>query len=264
MGILLKPFILDVIILFYVMIMLILGYKKGFIVRLYDFVSTFLAALIAYEISYPVSQVWIIYQLDPPLEVLSQNVNQFFIFVIIFVIFKVACKILGIFLKPLLKKILSFLKLTEFLDHLLGVILSFLESVVIIYLTLAMIISPLFSGGKEIIQNSIIAHTISLSMPEYTREIMNFELIKDFHNIDLNQKDTTCVTLVSEILYKLDTEGMMDEQSLKTFIESYYSKMDDVSVDQKTYDLIIEMCHKHQLDDQKVCEGIRVSDENEE
>ena len=109
MGILLKPFILDVIILFYVMIMLILGYKKGFIVRLYDFVSTILAALIAYEISYPVSQVWIIYQLDPPLEVLSQNVNQFFIFVIIFVIFKVACKILGIFLKPLLKKILSFL-----------------------------------------------------------------------------------------------------------------------------------------------------------
>ena len=93
---------------------------------------------------------------------------------------------------------------------------------------------------------------------------MNFELIKDFHNIDLNQKDTTCVTLVSEILYKLDTEGMVDEQSLKTFIESYYSKMDDVSVNQKTYDLIIEMCHKHQLDDQKVCEGIRVSDENEE
>ena len=39
MGILLKPFILDVIILFYVMIMLILGYKKGFIVRLYDFLS---------------------------------------------------------------------------------------------------------------------------------------------------------------------------------------------------------------------------------
>ena len=47
------------------------------------------------------------------------------------------------------------------------------------------------------------------------------------------------------ILYKLDTEGMVDEQSLKTFIESYYSKMDDVSVNQKTYDLIIEMCHKH-------------------
>lgn len=263
MGILLKPFILDVIILFYVMIMLILGYKKGFIVRLYDFLSTVLAALIAYEISYPVSQTWVIYQLEPPLEILAQNVNQFFMFVIIFVLFKLACKILGIFIKPFIQKVFSLLKITKLLDHLLGIVLSFLESLVMIYIILALIISPLFSGGKEMVQNSIIAQTISQSLPQYASEIMNFEIIKDFHNIDLSQKDTACVTLVTEILYKLDNDDMIDEQSLKTFIESYYENIDDVLLDQKTYDLLIEMCHHHQIDDKKVSEGIIVS-ENEE
>lgn len=263
MGILLKPFILDVIILFYVMIMLILGYKKGFIVRLYDFLSTLLAALIAYEISYPISQICVIYQLEPPLEVLAQNVNQFFMFVIIFVLLKAACKILGIFIKPSIQKVLSLLKITKLLDHLLGIVLSFLESIVMIYIILALIISPLFSGGKELIQNSIIAQTISQSLPQYASEIMNFEMIKDFHDIDLSKKDTAYVTLVTEMLYKLDKDGMIDEQSLKTFIESYYDHIDHVSLNQKTYDLLMEMCRHHQIDEQKVSEGIIVS-ENEE
>ncbi|MGN1182362.1 MAG: CvpA family protein [Faecalibacillus sp.] len=257
MGILLKPFVLDMIIIFYVMIMIFLGYKKGFLVRLYDFLSTLLSLLIAYEISFPISKIWIIYQLQPPFQDISENINQFFVAVIIFIIFKLACLILGVFLKPMLKKVVSFLKLTELFDHLLGIVLSFAESLIFIYLTLVLIVSPLFHHGQDIIDNSVIAGIITQSIEQYAEEITKFDMIQDFTNIDLEKKDSACVMAITNILYTLDTNDFVDDDTLKTFIESYYQDVQDISVDQETYDLLTKMCQKHQIDIH-IIQGIEV------
>lgn len=264
MGILGKPFLLDIIIIFFVMIMMILGYKKGFVVRLYDFATTLLALLIAYTVADSLSQVWVIYSLAQPLTTIGEKVNQFFIFIIIFFIFKLACKILGIFIKPVIKKLFSIFKITQFLDSLLGLILSVLESLVFIYLAMVIIISPVFSGGKEMIQQSILGNTITKTVPLYAMEMMKFDIIQDFSNLDLNTKDTTCVTLVTEVLFQLDENEFIDDDSLALFMVNYYHDIEQVSINQETYEMIEQMCQKHQLDSEDILKGIIVSDENEE
>lgn len=264
MEILMKPFILDTIIIFFVMIMMILGYKKGFVIRLYDFVTTLLAMFISNGIAKPVSQVWIIYKIDPPLQEIGETVNHFFVFIMIFIVFKLACKILGIFIKPVIKKIFSLLKITDFLDRLLGLILSVLESILLIYIALVIIISPVFSGGKEMIQQSILGNFITNAVPLYTEEIMKFDMIQDFMHLDLDTKDTTCVTIVTEVLYHLDENEMIDDESLKTFMISYYQDIDNVSLKQETYDMIKEMCHKNNIESEDILKGIIVCEEDEE
>lgn len=264
MEILMKPFILDTIILFFVMIMIILGYKKGFVVRLYDFVSTLFVIFIAYTVSQPLSQGWIIYSIEPPLQEIGKTVNRFFVFVIIFIIFKLAFKILGIFIKPMIKKVFSILKITQFFDHFLGIILSFLESLLFVYLALAIIISPVLSGGKEMIQHSILANSITRIVPLYTEEMMKVDLIQEFTQLDLDTKDTTCVTIVTDVLFQLDKSKWIDEKTLETFMINYYQDLNQVSLKQETYDKISELCQKNNIESQEILKGIIVSDEDEE
>lgn len=264
MEILGKPFLLDVIIVFIVMIMMILGYKKGFVVRLYDFVTTVLACLAAYIASYPVSQSWIVYSLQPPLEEVGDKVNQLVVFVVLFIGMKLLCRILGIFIKPFLKNLFSAFKMTRFADHSLGAMLSLLESLILIYIVLVVIISPLFSGGQEMIEQSVIAKSVTDHVPVYTEKMMALDLVEEYRYLDLDQKDTTCVTIVSDVLFQLDDLGLIDEETLKTFMINYYGDIDGVTVDQGTYERLLAFCQKHDINEQKIIKGLIVSEENEE
>lgn len=264
MEILVKPFLLDVIIVFFIMIMMILGYKKGFIVRLYDFVTTVLTCLAAYIASYPVSRSWTIYSLQPPLEEVGDKVNQLVVFVILFVVLKLICRILGIFVKPMLKNMFSAFKITRFADHSLGAALSLLESMILIYIVLVVIVSPLFSGGQEIIEQSVIGKSVTDHVPVYTEKMMALDMIEEYRYLDLDRKDTACVTIVSDVLFQLDDLGLIDEDTLKTFMINYYSDIDQVSVDQGTYERLLAFCQKHEIDDQKITKGLIVSEKNEE
>lgn len=264
MDILVKPFILDIIIVCFVMIMMFLGYKKGFVVRLYDFGTTLLSLLIAYVVYVPLGKTWIIYSLQPPLQDIGQTVNQFFVFIVVFAVFKLACKILGIFIKPVIKKMFSILKTTKLLDSLLGLFFSMLESLLLIYIALVIVVSPLLNGGQDIISQSIIGHMITETVPFYSQELLKMELIHDLTDIDLDTKDTSCVTLVTEILYQLDENEWIDDETLTAFMFHYYQDIDNVSLNQKTYDMIKDMCQKNNLDSQDILKGIEVNDEDEE
>lgn len=261
---LMKPFVLDIIIIFFVMIMIILGYKKGFVIRLYDFVTTLLVWLIARIIAIPLSKVWIIYSIDSPLQKIGETVNQFFIFVIVFVVLKLLCKVLGFFIKPLIRKIFSILKITGFLDNLLGVILSLLESIILVYLALVIIVSPLFNGGNELIEKSVLGDIITKVVPVYTSEMMKFDIIQDLIDVDLDTKDTTCVTIVTKALFQLDENRLIDNETMRSFIINYYKDIDNVSLNQETYDMIEKLCQRNNIENKKILEGIIVSDENEE
>ena len=264
MEILVKPFLLDVIIVFIVMIMMILGYKKGFVVRLYDFVTTALTCLVAYIASYPVSRSWIIYSLEPPLEEVGDKVNQLVVFVILSVVLKLICRILGIFVKPMLKNMFSAFKITRFADQSLGAALSLLESMILIYIVLVVIISPLFSGGQEMIEQSVIAKSVTNHVPVYTEKMMTLDLVEEYRYLDLDKKDTTCVTIVSDVLFQLDDLGLIDEESLETFMVNYYKDIDEVTVDQGTYERLLAFCQKHGINEQKIIKGLIVSEGNEE
>lgn len=264
MEILMKPFLLDMIIVFFVILMMILGYKKGFVVRLYDFAVTIGAGVIAYIMAQPISRTWIIYQLPSPLEEVGQKVNQLIIFVILFIVLKLIGKILGIVVKPVFKKILSILKLTEFADKILGMGLSFVESLIFIYIILIIIVSPLVAGGNQMIDDSLLAKAIINHVPVYTNKIMETDLISDFSTLNLDEKDTSCVTIVSDVLFQLDDAGLIDEETLNTFMVNYYSDINGVSIDYQTYMKLEQFCQKHSLNSQDILKGLIVSEGYEE
>ena len=264
MEILMKPFLLDIIIVFFVIFMMILGYKKGFVVRLYDLAVTIGAGLIASIMAQVLSYTWIIYQLPAPLEEAGQTVNQLIIFVILFIVLKLTGKVLGIVIKPVLKKILSILKLTEFADKILGMGLSFLESLIFIYIIVIIVVSPLVAGGNQMISDSMLAQAIVSRVPFYTDQVMEMNLISDFSALDLSAKDTSGVTIVSDVLFQLDRAGLIDEATLNTFMVNYYSDISGVTVDHQTYQQLEQFCQKHSLNSQDILKGLIVGEGYEE
>ena len=76
MALLNNPYIIDIIIGLFLIIYTFIGYLKGFIIRLYDFFSLFIAYFLTINFSFPLSKLIILYQLEGLLEPIGIKVNQ--------------------------------------------------------------------------------------------------------------------------------------------------------------------------------------------
>ena len=179
MALLNNPYIIDIIIGLFLIIYTFIGYLKGFIIRLYDFFSLFIAYFLTINFSFPLSKLITLYQLEGLLEPIGIKVNQLLVAVILFIVGYFILKGIGVLLKPFLKKIVSLLKMTKLLDHLLGLILSIIEGIIIVYFVLSMIFIPFINQGKETIEQTYIGSFIIDTMPHYFSSIADFK--------DLNQ-----------------------------------------------------------------------------
>ena len=160
MALLNNPYIIDIIIGLFLIIYTFIGYLKGFIIRLYDFFSLFIAYFLTINFSFPLSKLITLYQLEGLLEPIGIKVNQLLVAVILFIVGYFILKGIGVLLKPFLKKIVSLLKMTKLLDHLLGLILSIIEGIIIVYFVLSMIFIPFINQGKETIEQTYIGSFI--------------------------------------------------------------------------------------------------------
>ena len=165
MALLNNPYIIDIIIGLFLIIYTFIGYLKGFIIRLYDFFSLFIAYFLTINFSFPLSKLIILYQLEGLLEPIGIKVNQLLVAVILFIVIYFLLKGIGVLLKPFLKKIVSFLKMTKLLDRLLGLILSIIEGIIIVYFVISMIFIPFINQGKETIEQTYIGSFIIDTMP---------------------------------------------------------------------------------------------------
>ena len=68
MALLNNPYIIDIIIGLFLIIYTFIGYLKGFIIRLYDFFSLFIAYFLTINFSFPLSKLITLYQLEGLLE----------------------------------------------------------------------------------------------------------------------------------------------------------------------------------------------------
>ena len=84
MALLNNPYIIDIIIGLFLIIYTFIGYLKGFIIRLYDFFSLFIAYFLTINFSFPLSKLIILYQLEGLLEPIGIKVNQLLVAVILF------------------------------------------------------------------------------------------------------------------------------------------------------------------------------------
>ena len=102
MALLNNPYIIDIIIGLFLIIYTFIGYLKGFIIRLYDFFSLFIAYFLTINFSFPLSKLITLYQLEGLLEPIGIKVNQLLVAVILFIVIYFLLKGIGVLLKPFL------------------------------------------------------------------------------------------------------------------------------------------------------------------
>ena len=221
MALLNNPYIIDIIIGLFLIIYTFIGYLKGFIIRLYDFFSLFIAYFLTINFSFPLSKLITLYQLEGLLEPIGIKVNQLLVAVILFIVGYFILKGIGVLLKPFLKKIVSLLKMTKLLDHLLGLILSIIEGIIIVYF---------------------------VTMPHYFSSIADFKDLNQLTHLDVSLSDEKQVSMVTNFIEEASQNKWLDDETIKDFIYNYYSEIDLQTVDQEDYQKISSLCQNYDID----------------
>lgn len=256
MEFVINSLVIDIIVAFILLIMLILGYIKGFVYRGYDLIATIISLVVSLYISSPLSNLFKIYQVEGVGAIIGDVVNRFIVFLIIFACLKLVLFFLGLIIKPVLKKIIYAFKLFEQIDRFLGIIASLIEGMITIYLGLIFIIMPIFSGGKEAVENTIFAKKILNLVPLVTDEI---EVISDVskvinNGINYDSFSSENIYYIALTLNKAYDNGILSQEKLDDMMVNYWKDIDQiktpVSLTQKEYDEVVKLLNK--LDSTKI------------
>lgn len=213
----LNSFTIDVIFVFFCIFFSLVGYYKGFISRFYDLLGTILCLIVSLNIYKYFSGLFSFI----PVNELTENIifipilNNIISFVIVFIVLYIIKKIFGIIIKPILNSIINFLKITGFINRLLGLIFSFFESIIISYIVLLIMMTPLINNGYHYVNNTIIAKEVLTLIPEYSNNLIDWSkdsiyIIEDYLTI----KDDYIVDFIMKS-YEL---GMINDEQINNLI----------------------------------------------
>ena len=250
-----NPMTLDLVIVLFLIIYTIMGYIRGFIIRLYDFFTLFFSLFLAFNFSMPLSKLWTLYSLEGLLAPLGEKMNQILIFVIIFFITKFLFQLLGTLLKPFLKKIVSLLKMTRFFDGLLGSILSIIQGVILVYLALSMIFVPFIKDSKKTIQESRVASFIMETMPDYYSSFIEYDQLDQLTSFDLSLPNEKQAEIVTDFIEQADQNQWLEKETIKQFIQDYYSELAKDDLSKEDYQKLQDLCQNYQIDIKSILKG---------
>lgn len=262
--------ILDIVFIIFTITMVMLGYKKGIIVRLYNVLATFFAVTLSVFLSDYLSDIIELYQITGVFAFIGAMINRMFVFGIVFVILKVLFFIIGRFVKPVLNAVISKIPFFKTFNSLLGAVLSFIEVLLISYFLLLVSVSPLYNNGKEIVNETVVAKQVLRIAPAASNRIM--QLTDDFRMIDgmLGQDtDRNQHILTSNLTVPsgLSDLALLPPDERKRLIASYMNILDNVNepmvVDQATFDTLqelIESVDDSTIETDKIYEKIIVSE----
>lgn len=223
--------LIDIICVVFMAFMIIIGYRKGFVTRLYDICSLIIVFVLAYFLAKPLSSIWTVYSYDTSWSLaalMGSMINQFIIFLILLIILFIVKKVIGIFLKPMLKNITHVFSLTAFFDSLLGAILSAVESLAIIYIVLVFIYIPLTSQGQQQVKESFIANRIVSLTPSLSQNIMDISEL--FHHDSSSETSHSLETLTQMTLLAREMNVIDSSQAITILEDHVFSKLNDATL----------------------------------
>lgn len=230
----LQPIFIDIIVTFVILFMVFTGYIKGFVVRLYDLMATIVALVLSLFLCGPLGEIFIIYKIDGFAGMIGSFVNRIIVFVILFIAAKIIFRIFGLFIKPILRTVVSKIGLLDTFDKVLGAILSFLEACLLVYVVLIMVISPIFSNGSKTIQETILAKHVLNIIPPVTNTVMeitdDFKTVNEVLNngISYDKLSGQSIHAISALLSTLYNANMIDEQKALETIDTYFKDIDTI------------------------------------
>lgn len=249
--------LIDIIFVLFFVIMTFIGYKKGFVTRLYDLISLVLVFFLTIWLAEPLSQMFQLYPYqkeDIIALTIGTTINYILVMIVTFVVLFLIKKLLGIFLKPVLKKLVDTFSLTEFVDKTLGVILSLIESVLISYFVVLLLITPLYPNGQNMIEQTKIAKHILNVIPSMTQDVQDLQ--KSYENLlsfDFHSQES--VQNVVELALTAQKFGLVSEEQFMDMYNQYVKeklngqKLELSTKQKEQIESILKDC---QLDNQQI------------
>lgn len=265
--------ILDIVFVIFTILMLTIGYVRGFIVRLYNFLASLVALLLSILLSGPLSDMFHLYATSGVLLLIGSFVNRVFIFGLLFSLFRIVFGILGRFVKPTIKSVISKVPFISKFDRIFGVILSFIETLLITYVVLLISVSPLFNDGKETVKDTMLAKHVLNIAPSITDQVMkitdDFRTINDIIGQGVNYDATSqeSIATMLSMLSGLQNFDMLPQPEMNEIITTYLTTLENseepIVIDEKTYQklqLVINKMEDLGIDPKRLYEKIIVSE----
>ena len=249
--------IIDIVFVLFFVFMAIIGYKNGFVTRLYDLVSLIIVFFLTIWLTEPLSQMFRLYsynQEDIIASTIGSMINYFIVMIITFVVLFIIKKIIGILFKPVLKTLIDTFSLTEFVDSLLGLVLSVIESIFIAYLVVLLLITPLCPNGGTIIDQTKIAKHILNIIPSITNQVRDLQ--KNYnHLISLDFESKDSIESIVELVLTAQDFGLVSEEQFIDMYNMYVKdKLNgkDVTLTQEQKQQVQNILKESQLDEKQI------------
>lgn len=215
-----QNYFIDILILIYFIVMLIKGFKDGFIALFYNLASLIFILIFTMMIYKPLSNLITIYTYNNDLisSVVGPVFNSTAIFIIVFVILFILRIVIGLALKPMLTSLNDKFHITKTINHFLGMILSAVQSLVIIYIVLVLIFLPFIPESQKKLAKNPIAYTIvnsvSIKKLPISSDTLKFQHISDKKVLE---------ELLHVYLYAYKN-GLISEEKATQFLEKQLSE----------------------------------------
>lgn len=229
---------IDMIFIVFLLIMLIIGYKKGFVLRLYNLLMSVLVFSLSLFLTKPLSSFIQIYHystVDNISIMIGKTMNSFCVFILLFIILSVVRLFLGLFLKPLIQKITHYLTITSFADHVLGCLLSGIEAIFLTYIVVVFLCIPFYNEANQMIDDSMIVKEIVNIVPDVSSQIIETgSQIKDFNIETISNESLLKLTLMAYHYEVIDSSQAL--QILENYIfPSFNNESLSIGLTQKEY-----------------------------
>ena len=212
-----NPMLIDVLFVLLLCLVIITSYKKGLIVRLYDFFTFILSLILAYVFAKPLSTIVTIYPYhsgDIYSSLIGEMINQIIIFVLLFIGLCLLKNIIGFIIKPLLSGITDFFHLTKWANHLAGSLIGLCEFIMIWYIAIVFVFLPFFPNSRTMLQQTTITKQVISIIPE----IGNVVLEQDFSFNSIEDRRLETVTKTTLFAYN---HGFINDEQFVTVYEDY-------------------------------------------
>ena len=250
-----NPMIIDIIVLLFFIFMAILGFKKGFVVRLYDLITLIIVFFLTYIFSEPLSYMIHIYQYDVNdivMRTIGSVINRICVMVILFIVLLVIKKLIGLLLKPLLQKIVEFFALTEWIDRILGFFLGISEALLIAYIVLLMFVSPFFPQGREALSHTMITQHLLKVIPSVSEDFLSLPSY-ELHSFNKYSHDS--LQSVMDLVLLIEDYGLVDEQQVVDVYNNYIKEhlnAQSVTLTHRQKQQFIELLQKVPLSNEEI------------
>ncbi len=192
---------IDILIVLFVVVFAVVGYFRGFVLRLYDLVVTVVAIVGSYYLSGPVSLLFTNVS-GAPFAFANLLFNRIVAFLVLLAIFKIGLLFVSLLIRPTLQTV-SNLPLIGGVDRLLGAVISIFEALVIVYVLLLSFgaTQPQLDYSKTVIAKEIlaIAPDYSKMMGEYIESLDLLDQVETYSSdgIDGNSVYYVALALLS-------------------------------------------------------------------